>query len=208
MKKLIAVLSLVAVATLSYGQGQIAFANGGTTLISTNATTGGLATGPTSNGLNNFYYALFYSTTATTVGTMTQLGSIATNTAAVGRMTGGSGAVNSPALAGITAGTMVNFIVVGWSANIGNTYAAANAFANDPNRLINGWVGQSGLGNLIVGGGATPIPTLMGTTALASGQNQIGAFTLNFLVAPVPEPGTMVLAGLGGLAMLGLRRKK
>jgi hypothetical protein len=209
MKKIIATLSLAVLTSIAaFGQGQIAFANGGTSLISTNAVSNGSATGLTAVGANGFYYALFYSTTGTTVGTMTLLGSLGTNTATLGRMTGGTGSANSPALTGITGGTAVNFRVVGWSANLGTSWsqASANNTAGTTLDAGPGWYGVSGLGNLTVGGGGSPtaIPTLMGTTV---GLTQITGFTLN-LVSPVPEPGTMALAALGGASLLLLRRKK
>ena len=59
-------------------------------------------------------------------------------------------------------------------------------------------------------GWSAPIQVTSGTSAIdntvvSAPFSQFGTFTP---VAAVPEPGTMVLAGLGGLAMLGLRRKK
>lgn len=215
MKKIIASLSLVAMTSMvAFGQGQIAFANGGTSLISTNATSIGGGVGATAPlGTSTFYYALFYSTSATTLAGMTQLGpdvahnnatGLATNTATAGRMTGGTGSLNAPALTGIAGGTAVNFILVGWSSNLGSTYAVASQ-ATTTSDGFTGFYGVSGLGTLTVGGGGGPvaIPTLMGTTA---GLSQITGFTLNAIA--VPEPGTMALAALGGASLLLFRRKK
>lgn len=201
MKKIIAILSIVTTATMAFAQGQVSFANVSTALISTN---GGSATGPAGGPIASFYYALFYSTSATTIGTMTQLGSIGTNTVTAGRFTGGSGSALAPVLAGVNIGANVNIILAGWSANLGLTYAgAALAAANNGalNTAQNAYFGVSTLANMVAGGGATPIPTVMGTTAA-----QIPGFSLTLV--PIPEPGTMALAALGGASLLLFRRKK
>ena len=188
---------------MAFAQGQVNFANGSTSLVSTNTVRNGVPTGPAGGPIPSFYYALFYSTTATTVATMTQLGSLGTNTVTAGRLTGGTGSANAPVLTGVGIGANVNIILAGWSANLGNNYTVAANIAANPAGFPGGYFGQSLLATMVAGGGATPIPTVMGTIA----GSQIPGFLLNAL-DPVPEPGTMALAALGGASLLLFRRKK
>jgi len=92
---------------------------------------------------------------------------------------------------GTTAGTTYTIFLVAWNNNGGtiNTPAAAAAAG-----VAVGWsapVQETFLGSTD--------PNLAGT---APSFGQFGTFT------PTPEPGTMALAGLGGLSLLAFRRKK
>src|SRR5437870_13854008 len=61
MKKLVAILSLTAIATGAFAQGTVGFANTSTTLMRTNGTATGATAGntaPSSSGLS-YYYAVF-----------------------------------------------------------------------------------------------------------------------------------------------------
>lgn len=138
MKKqliLVAALSVVAVVS-SYGQGTVAFNNGTTSKISTN-NFGSSVTGPTAAGPTAYYYALFYSASATTVSGSSSAvagqgsyafgdsnwsfsGAYGTNNASAGRFIGtvvdsnGATVVN-----GVAGGASAQFVVIGWSANVG-----------------------------------------------------------------------------------------
>jgi len=88
--------------------------------------------------------------------------------------------------------SQIELIVIAWnaSATLGSgssTFSSVSAF------------GYSDAFNDTVGGGSTD--PFGGTSENGAGMNQFG-------VAPVPEPTTLALAGLGGLSMLFLRRRK
>jgi len=143
MKKTLAILGLMAVATLSYAQGIVSINQGSTVYAnSTNtgisAFVGGsgslVATGLTATASSGFYYALLdqaYTGTLTDNGTLAisngwTLAMMGTNaTLAKGGVNGPGGAAGSPAAgwgaptgASYNTGTEDYFILVGWSANL------------------------------------------------------------------------------------------
>lgn len=89
---------------------------------------------------------------------------------------------------GVAIGSQAAVQVRIWDSAFGSTYEAA---------LGKGNTGTSSLLTIALGdaGSTTPnsVPTLVGMTA--------------FTVSVVPEPTTIALAGIGGLALLGMRRK-
>jgi hypothetical protein len=65
-----------------------------------------------------------------------------------------------------------------------------------------GYFGFTGIGTI------TPFVTLgAGDPTIFPGTFQAGSLQMFFVVS-MPEPGTMALAGLGGLVFLGFRRKQ
>jgi hypothetical protein len=224
MKKILTIISLATlVAASSNAQGLVNFNNTSAagTKISTNSVVGGASSGlaALNTGNASFYYALFYSTTQTSVSGSTAAitgitgstyafnasgwtaGATATNGATRAGQVAGNAA---QAIAGIAGAGTGNFVVVGWSANIGTQVSDLISWYNNGSPATAGFIGESSVtGTLTLGDGAgVSTPSPFGTAApFAPG------FVLG-LVAPTPEPGTMVLAGLGGLALLGLRRKK
>ena len=233
MKKLIAIMSIVAgVTSICGAQGYVFFVNSAAaaTHISTNSAVGGIATGQTTaytSLANAYYYALFSSAAATTVGGTTG-GALGTNgvyafndsanwTAVgvnggyatnytLGRMqpAGPLNADSSTSIANPSAGGTAQFLVIGWSGNIGTTWQNVQSYLANP--TVVGWVGESlvsGVQTLGNGGSIAP------SNVFGSAAPFIGGFTMG-QVAPsvVPEPGTLALAALGGASLLMFRRKK
>jgi hypothetical protein len=146
---------------------------------------------------------------------------LATNTVGPGTIAGSGGALggavatwaNGGASAtSDTQGTELQFLLVGWSANLGTSWTTVSgelAGSWSGNSLANQFFGVSQMGFGYSGGGQTPASlaaSLFGvTTAMPGGLSQ--GFSL-FEVIPVPEPSTMALAGLGGLSLLLFRRRK
>lgn len=217
MKKILTIAALISVTTLSFAQGTTTFGNSATTLISA----GGTSTATTA-GL--YYYAIFLAPSTTEAGINRGLapsyteplfqtvGGYNTNSATAGRMTTRTGldvgqtTANGP-------GSTVDFIVRAWSANAGETWAAALVNWNNGIPLVSStplgapgagmYLGSSVIGNnLVLGGGAIP-----NTVAFGVGQNQLAGFNMTFYPV-VPEPSSMALAGLGAASLLMFRRRK
>jgi PEP-CTERM motif len=233
MKKMASILALLtAGATLAYGQGTVIFNNLSPAYnIFTNRIVNGIsvARGPTSKATpgGNYYYALLiadYTGTLTTTNPLdpafTFTGVYGTNSPlAVGALAGagGGGGTTIPGWGAPTGPSYDTaernyFLIVGWSANLGNTWGAISNRLVDPffGAISNPWtgdpfVGVSALGNGYSGGGpfSLPAPSLFGVTL-----GMPGGLTSGFdLLWIIPEPSTFTLAGLGAVAMLICRRR-
>jgi len=230
-KTILTVAVLGAVASSAFAQGFAYFAAGAanSTKISTNSVINGGAAGRTA-GDNTYYYALFASSSQTSVSgnalafsgtnntyvfnaagwTFVGMGAntgattgAGTSAATSQTLNGGSlYADNSLGVPGIAGGAAANVVAIGWSANIGSTLAAVEAWYANPTVL--GWIGESrvGVGLTLGDNGLNSTPNVFGTAT-----TQFNAFTLGE-VAAVPEPGTIALAALGGASLLMFRRKK
>jgi hypothetical protein len=218
MKKILVIASSLALAGLSaQAQGLFNFNNSvsATTHMSTNSVAGGAATGQTL-GAGSYYYALFLSSSATTVANVGSgataptasavgayvfsdvnwtLAGYATNSATLGRVAGNAAGVAPNGFAGASS---AQFVVLGWSANLGSTIAQVQSALTAGTF---GYIGESQVsGATTLGdGGLTPTPSVFSAIG--------GGFTLGATPA-VPEPGTMALAALGGASLLLFRRKK
>jgi len=231
MKKTLLTLALTAVvASSGMAQGFVLFSNPGSQKISVNSTVGGPATGamPTTS---TYYFALFYSASATTVdGSALAVsgagnyvfndGNWTFNNPTAGQADGyvygpgyavntTAGQFNSQYIDPTQSGTLVpfttaaQFVVVGWSGNIGTTWSAVQSWLADP--TVNGWIGESAVSVAITPGSPTASPPSVPASLFGTGLLQ--KFTLGEIVA-TPEPSTIALAGLGGLALLAIRRRK
>jgi hypothetical protein len=197
MKKLLTLTALVGATTISLAQGTVNFQNTAATLISA----GGVAMGGSSSNQFNFAVFLAPSSTAASSGLTAALtdpafqsvAGVNANGATPGRLVTRSGLD-----VGGAAGSIVDYVVRGWSANAGATWAEAMASFNNGVPM---YIGSSTIGNdLVLGGGAIPSTALFG-----AGPNQVTGFNL---VQVIPEPTSMVLAGLGAASLLLFRRRE
>jgi len=220
-KTLLAVSIAIGFVASTYAQGIVLFNNSNGTRISTNSVVAGAATGVTGGAVQAqgaFYYALFASTASTiSGGGASALGttgnyafndaawifqSYGTNTATGGRFVSSSSDSLSQTALTFAGGTAINYVVIGWSGNIGTTWQNVQTYLNGT-PAFNAFVGESAIGTQTPGiSGSTPATGLFGASP------QLSGFTLGLVTAPVPEPGTMALAALGGASLLLFRRKK
>ena len=134
----------------------------------------------------------------------------ATNSNTAGRVTvmAGGAAATVPWANGVTN----NIMMVGWSANLGTTWAAALANLQSSSYLTAlaapGYFGTSVVGYITPSTSTTSGNPAFGSTAQSYGLPIQSLLTPLYIVAPVPEPGTMALAALGGASLLLFRRRK
>jgi hypothetical protein len=237
MKKILTTMVvLVAGVTLVQAQGLLSWL-GPTAHVSTNSTlfatgypsTNGAAISGQTTGVSfsvavQYYYVLLAATSTTANDAGNPLGSdwsvvdysgggiaYGTNFTAAGSVDGAGGTAGFAS--SLTAGTTYYMMVVGWSANLGNSWATVEGL------LAGNWAGVSGLGITGLPGsnpaffGYSNVGTITPTSAPANGAAIFGSTgsqpgQLVLYNVPVPEPTTLALAGLGGLSLLFLRRRK
>jgi len=216
MKKIVLIASLVAVSTAaSYSQGLVSI-NQTLNKVSTNTTAS--VTGAVDGNGKYAFELLFVNGNTTIASTANQLNGNAGNVA-IWTDTGVSGAngfglnrgklvsgtsvsVASWTAPGPTLDNGSSFIIVGWStADYGSTWAGMIAQLQT-GLAAGGYFGTTAVSIGFAGGGASSLPAYNEWASVASGN-----LILQQVVA-TPEPGTIALAGLGGLSLLALRRKK
>jgi PEP-CTERM motif len=218
MKKLIlTAIGLVAGATLVHAQGYMVI-NGASAGVTTNTSSyfaqGAGTTGLTAKGAAVYDYAVLVSTTPITDGPTdagwSQVGTFAGSTPIVA---GGSG-LSQGAVIGQSANQFESDIavgtyyvaVVGWSPGLGSSWSTVET------ELAGGFSAFQGLQDYFgytysgtadfVTAASSPGDNCFGVTGVANGSLVL------YNVTAVPEPATLALAGLGGLSMLFLRRRK
>ena len=221
MKKIAIILALAGIFSTSYGQGYVSvtgtFANSTNTLLLNPTYTGGQVNvgvfgtlGATTT--TQAYTLALLTTTAGSPFTALFGGGAANN---VWTNTGPQGANNTFAgrlvigadylLSGAAIGNSQQWMLFAWSTSLGSfatvwQQLAAGAFTG------NGYIGWSPVVTGAAGAAPSALPLVI--SGSPSPLLTVG-FTLEQVVAaPVPEPGTMALAGLGGLSLLAFRRKK
>ncbi|MGC3958712.1 MAG: hypothetical protein QM813_12465 [Verrucomicrobiota bacterium] len=202
MKTILSIILNVVVASGALAQGIVNFGNSSSTLISCN----GIAMPGSS--VSTFYFAVFMAPSTTVTADFTYISSwtafsadwgpalytTVNHATGTGRLATTAGAAVIP---GYAVGSTVDFIVRGWSANVGTTYAQALAAWNGGGQ--NGLFGWSRIGNNLIlsDGGALPVFSLFG-----AGGNQVGGFMIG-----IPEPSSQALTGFGVAALLFIRRR-
>jgi len=186
MKKLAVTLCLTALASAAFAQGTVNPANGTGTTFRTNGLALSQGSGATAATAGGFYYEVLTApSTVTSAGTSLQglvdgtwsdTGLKMTNSllAAGGRENGPSGA--GGIVANWAAGTSQSFIVVGWSANLGSTWAQVASDITGATLAAGMWSG-GGFTNAVFSGNAF----VGGTTVQAGVSGQatgVGAFSL------------------------------
>jgi len=116
----------------------------------------------------------------------------------------GTGGISGVAVAGWAPGTSMDVMLVGWG-DFGSSWSQVKSelqAPDFPDGNSDSFFGYSGIASVTSGGaGSPPGPAV---SIFGSG---IQGFDL-FSVATIPEPTTLALAGLGGLSMLFLSRRK
>lgn len=151
-------------------------ANPTSTRIYTNSTVGGGPAGMTCTNGAAYLYALYASPTVSTVNGQSAailgaannnyafndanwtLVAYGTNTYKAGRLAGASPDVfGQTFVPGVT--TYGRFVVIGWSANIGNNISAVQSWFNNGAVASDGWIGQSAVSGLVLVGDGALLPT-------------------------------------------------
>ncbi len=208
MNKLLTIAAaLLGATSLSFSQGIVDFENFKNSLIYTNSVHGGPATGLMYGPGGTYRFAILAAepTTATIDATLDNGTALdaggwvfeddtGTNTATPGLMNGNYTTDPGIDIIGWGPGEAASFAVVGWSTNIGTTYADAKAWWNNgnPNSGPSGYFTISSVAqDVLVGGSVYPVPTIFGPTP----GYEVQGFTLNFYVANVfTLPATAISA--------------
>lgn len=194
LKTLLTSALLFCAASFAFGQGQVNFANSAIarSKISINSDFNGPATGlmPGTNSVA-YYFELFVGPTnvvaqGSTLSTLdpTLLGFVdtgytATNTTAAGRILleqNEADANGYADISGYAPGQPADFVVVGWSASLGSTWAEVQPamdlyqyYSVLPDQFPECSIGESDVAQLTLGGGTNAVPNIFGNAPSAQG---------------------------------------
>jgi hypothetical protein len=223
MKRIITIMALSAATIVSgFAQGYVFFQNSTATRVSVNSLGGSTFT-LLPNVADQYYFALFYSTSEDTVNGSTSAvtgfsgsdlvlddpgwsftGDMAANIASVkgGMFMSLTTDSNFNTEVPIPSPDAASFVVLGWSANIGSTESDLAGYLEGAGPFSDAYIGESApSGFITVGaGGDSLTPNLFGVApSIKSGFE---------LADSIPEPPAMALGGLGALALLALCRRR
>jgi len=219
MKKVLTLAAVLGTASASFGQGYVDFHNLSTTRVSNGTTLQPVA------AVGSYYYALLVApATQNTVGTTDgsfsgwTFAAYGGNAASAGRLTGNTTTDGlGVQIAGYGPSATADFVVVGWSANIGSDWATVSqgfhgygangtwtvTDSSKPGGSSAAWFGVSSVAQDIPLAPSTgPFNSVFGP----SSAGQIQGFQLQSVT--IPEPTTFALAGLGAAALVIFRRRK
>jgi hypothetical protein len=209
MNKFLTITLLAVAGATCRGQGTLWFASGAWPYarIATNSTFGGGSTGymAASSTGSTYYFGLFSAPTNLTTATgldptssgFTFTGILGTN-ATLGHFSG-NGPDDLVVVPGYPTSSSANFLVVGWSANLGADWSQVQAWLHTGGSTAGAaWYGVSDVANSVqLGGGMIPPTPLFGGNLW-----QVRGFTLNMYVSTVPEPSLAALTTLGAAILL------
>jgi hypothetical protein len=200
MKKTLLTVALVAVtAATSFAQGKVTFGNDATRTFVLGEVAPGDTAGPVSGpvaGGRNLVAALYAGTSASSLTLQTSIALTGTDLPSPGRM------ANKAVILTVPGGVAQTFQIVlfdsgGTAPTSLNGLALAGSFGGTM------YFGTSGLFTATPGT-SIAYPFIYQTTAPVSSTWAAGSLTANV----VPEPSSMVLAGLGAASLLLFRRRK
>jgi hypothetical protein len=205
MKKILSTIAILAVASAGFAQGFVTLNNNTGTLFSTNGTAAGE---PASTSA--YYFDVLVETwtgslvAATGANAVTGANWLDTGVVTPNTSTGQPGRIlaqSGVSAANWAVGVTNEFIIVGWTANLGATWALAEA------NLASGWFGQTPVSFEASGAAAPGTPSTLWSASLGA-QTYGNPIAAGLNLAPIPEPTTLALAGLGSLSLLLFRRRK
>jgi len=222
MKKTLIVAAVAAIAALSSQAQGLVSINQTLQVIKTNTTT---SVSGFVDGSGAYNFVLLYSADTALASTANQLLGNAGNVSlwtdsgvtgvngfgiSRGKLTSGTSvAATGWTVPGASYDNLRSVIIVGWSAAYGASWSAISAAVASGNLAAGGYFGVTAVGTSYAGGGTGSLPAVSAWSANAiPGATPMGNSLILQQVAAVPEPGTLVLAGLGGLSLLAFRRKK
>jgi hypothetical protein len=211
-------ISFANMTTQTNGTVASAFAPGAALTGGTQGVTAGAAANP-----SGFYYALLYTsftgsqaaqpTNSAQLTAWTSTGLGATNAPTAGRLAVINPNQGAP-VTGFTPGVTNSIMMVGWSANLGTTWAAASAVIENWAAQGFGIVGPAFFGTSTTGYITTTDATTVPGVSPFNANPQIYGLPIQSLntqlyyLSPVPEPATMALVAMGGASLLLFRRRK
>lgn len=182
-KQLMTLAATLVFAGSVFGQGQVTLGNNASSLITVQSTGQPVAIGSTS-------FQLYYGPAGTPAANLVAATPIAgTSAALAGRIANTAIDIPTTGPNGVAHGATGTFQIWAWQSSFAS-YALAAAGG--------GLVGKSGTFNAATSGDISPPPVPTPLAGLYPG----------FAIAPVPEPSTFALAGLGAAALLLFRRLK